>query len=45
MRKIDGISGFCVTQLTDVESEINGLFDLDRRPKAPLEDLKAALEG
>lgn len=45
LRKIDGISGFCVTQLTDVESEINGLFDLDRRPKAPLEDLKAALEG
>jgi beta-galactosidase/beta-glucuronidase len=27
------ISGFCYTQLTDIEQEINGLLTYDRRPK------------
>jgi hypothetical protein len=31
--------GFCYTQLTDVEQEINGLLTYDRRPKAPLAEL------
>jgi len=30
-----GVSGFCYTQLTDVEQEINGLLTYDRRPKFP----------
>lgn len=30
-------SGFCFTQLTDVEQEMNGLLTYDRIPKAPLE--------
>jgi hypothetical protein len=30
------VQGFCYTQLTDVEQEINGLLTYDRRPKAPL---------
>lgn len=28
------VSGFCYTQLTDIEQEINGLLTYDRRPKA-----------
>ena len=28
------IGGFCYTQLTDVEQEINGLMTYDRKPKA-----------
>jgi len=28
-----GICGFCYTQLTDVEQEVNGLYTYDRRPK------------
>ncbi|MBQ2712296.1 MAG: beta galactosidase jelly roll domain-containing protein [Clostridia bacterium] len=43
LKKIDGISGFCVTQLTDVETEINGLTDINRVPKAPIEELKKAI--
>jgi beta-galactosidase/beta-glucuronidase len=29
----DGVVGFCYTQLTDVEQEINGLLTYDRKPK------------
>ncbi len=32
----DVVQGFCYTQLTDVEQEINGLLTYDRRPKADL---------
>jgi hypothetical protein len=28
------LSGFCYTQLTDVEQETNGLLTYDRKPKA-----------
>lgn len=31
------VQGFCYTQLTDVEQEINGLLSYDRRPKAGLD--------
>ena len=44
LRTIDGICGFCVTQLTDVETEINGLTDIDRKPKADMQKLRAAVE-
>ena len=27
------VSGFCYTQLTDIEQEINGLLTYDRQPK------------
>lgn len=43
LMEIDGICGFCVTQLTDVETEINGLCDIDRVPKASVEKLRAAI--
>ena len=31
--KLPFVSGFCYTQLTDIEQEINGLLTFDRRPK------------
>lgn len=40
-----GIQGFCYTQLTDVEQEINGLLTYDRRPKAPLEKIREITLG
>ncbi|WP_040953058.1 glycoside hydrolase family 2 protein [Gorillibacterium massiliense] len=39
------VQGFCYTQLTDVEQEINGLLTYDRVPKAPLETIRAIVEG
>ena len=45
VRKIDGICGFCITQLSDVEQEINGLLDYDRNPKAPFEKLAKAVKA
>ena len=30
-------TGFCYTQLTDIEQEINGLLTYDRRPKLAAE--------
>jgi hypothetical protein len=38
-------AGYCYTQLTDVEQEINGLLTADRRPKADLEQLKRIFSG
>ena len=32
-RRHDHIGGYCVTELTDVPAEFNGLLDLHRRPK------------
>lgn len=37
--------GFCYTQLTDVEQEINGLLTYDRKPKAPLERIRSITLG
>ena len=36
-----GVWGFCYTQLTDVEQEINGLYTYDRRPKFDPETIRA----
>jgi hypothetical protein len=33
------LAGFCYTQLTDIEQEINGLLTYDRRPKFPAQSL------
>ncbi len=35
-------SGFCYTQLTDIEQEQNGIYTYDRLPKAPVESLRKA---
>lgn len=36
------IHGYCYTQLTDVEQEINGLLTYDRKPKCSLEEIRKA---
>ena len=38
-------SGFCYTQLTDVEQEQNGILTYDRVPKAPLKELYKAFRA
>jgi beta-galactosidase/beta-glucuronidase len=38
------MAGFCYTQLTDVEQEVNGLYTYDRKPKFPPEMLRKALD-
>ncbi len=39
------VQGYCYTQLTDVEQEINGLLTFDRQPKAPIEAIRAIMTG
>ncbi|MHB8127986.1 MAG: glycoside hydrolase family 2 protein, partial [Mobilitalea sp.] len=39
------VQGFCYTQLTDVEQEINGLLTYDRKPKIDLSIIKSINEG
>jgi hypothetical protein len=36
----ESVQGFCYTQLTDVEQEVNGLLTYDRKPKAPPERIR-----
>lgn len=36
----EGLCGFCYTQLTDVEQEMNGLLTYDRKPKCSLEKIQ-----
>jgi len=40
IRSVDYICGYCYTQVTDVQQEINGLLTEDRKPKIPLERIK-----
>ncbi|MDR0377127.1 MAG: glycoside hydrolase family 2 [Spirochaetaceae bacterium] len=40
IKKIDRICGYCYTQLTDVQQEINGLMDMDRNFKVNPDILK-----
>jgi beta-galactosidase/beta-glucuronidase len=54
LKRLDGLvkaivsnpawAGFCYTQLTDVEQEINGLMTYDRKPKAAPEEFKRIFE-
>lgn len=37
LAELEFLAGFCYTQLTDVEQEINGLLTYDRKPKVPPE--------
>jgi hypothetical protein len=45
LKKSPIVKGFCYTQLTDVEQEINGLLTYDRKPKIPLETIRKIIEG
>jgi beta-galactosidase/beta-glucuronidase len=38
LRSNSAFAGYCYTQLTDVEQEINGLMTYDRKPKVPPEE-------
>ncbi|MEF2965466.1 sugar-binding domain-containing protein [Paenibacillus sp. M1] len=40
IKSVDYICGYCYTQLTDVQQEINGLLTEDRKPKVPLDKIK-----
>ena len=54
LKRLDGLvkaivsnkawAGYCYTQLTDVEQEINGLMTYDRKPKAAPEEFKRIFE-
>ncbi|MDR0641291.1 MAG: beta galactosidase jelly roll domain-containing protein [Treponema sp.] len=40
IKKLGGVSGFCYTQVSDVQQEINGIMDMDRNFKIAPEILK-----
>ena len=40
-----GFQGFCYTQLTDVQQEVNGLLYVDRSPKFDMKRLKRILDS
>lgn len=40
IKDTDYICGYCYTQITDVQQEVNGLLTGDRKPKIPLEVIK-----
>lgn len=42
---LDYICGFCYTQITDVQQEVNGLLTESREPKVDLEKIKQINEG
>lgn len=37
--------GYCYTQLTDVEQEVNGLLYIDRTPKVAIEKIRSIIEN
>lgn len=39
------IAGFCYTQLTDTEQEVNGLLTAEREPKVPTASVRAIVTG
>ncbi|ANS73873.1 glycoside hydrolase family 2 [Paenibacillus yonginensis] len=40
IKSVDYICGFCYTQLTDVQQEINGLLTEERKPKFPMDKIR-----
>ena len=44
VRASKALHGYCYTQLTDVEQEINGLLTYDRKPKADLDKIRAIFD-
>ncbi|HVJ20156.1 MAG TPA: glycoside hydrolase family 2, partial [Polyangiaceae bacterium] len=45
VRRMEALSGFCYTQLTDTYQEANGLLHADRTPKLPIEIIRRAICG
>ncbi len=44
IKKMPSVCGFCYTQLTDVEQEVNGIVDNLRSPKVSLKGIKQTLD-
>ncbi|KRF04192.1 glycoside hydrolase family 2 [Paenibacillus sp. Soil766] len=40
IKQTDYIVGYCYTQITDVQQEINGLLTEDRKPKVPIDKIR-----
>jgi beta-galactosidase/beta-glucuronidase len=45
VRRLEALSGFCYTQLTDTYQEANGLLYADRRPKLPIATIFQIVAG
>ncbi len=45
VRSARNLAGFCYTQFTDTYQEANGLLNMDRTPKFPLEQMAVATRG
>jgi beta-galactosidase/beta-glucuronidase len=45
VRAIPLFAGVCYTQFTDTYQEANGLLDMDRTPKIPIEEIRKATAG
>ena len=45
VRRLEALSGFCYTQLTDTYQETNGLLYADRTPKLPLDEIRSIVMG
>lgn len=45
VKRIPYVCGYCYTQLTDVQQEVNGLLDEDHRPKIDCGAIRAVNEG
>jgi hypothetical protein len=43
--KLEYITGFRITQLTDVEQEVNGLLTIDRKPKFDIAHFACIIKG
>ena len=39
-KHMPGFRGYCYTQLTDVFQEVNGLMDMNRKPKASIDEIR-----
>ncbi len=44
MKKVPYITGYCYTQLSDVQQEVNGLLDADHNYKVAPEKIRAVNE-
>jgi beta-galactosidase/beta-glucuronidase len=40
IKKLNYVCGYCYTQITDVQQEINGLYDMNREPKVDIVKIK-----
>ncbi|MGG4038392.1 glycoside hydrolase family 2 protein [Heyndrickxia ginsengihumi] len=40
IQNLEYVSGYCYTQLTDVQQEVNGLLDVHREPKVDIEQIR-----